>query len=311
MIVNNKYKIIKKLGFGTYSIVWKVEEIGTNNFYALKVMSNDYYEIAINEINLLRKLKDKENVIQIIDDFILDNSIYIVIELYEMNLEEYLDVKNIDYEVKIEILKKILIGLKNFEELGIIHGDLKPSNILINKNDRKIAICDLSLSHELGTKIDVKKLQTSYYRSPEIIFGSNYNNNIDLWSLGCIITDIFIGITLFDMYKYFSYEKDSSLPIEINDFNEGMILLNMFEKVLGKIEYEFYWFSLYSDYYLKRNNKKSLQLFYEINCEMKNLNELFEDFIFKHNIKEIVSGLLNYDFTERISINNILKKIDF
>lgn len=309
LVVNDRYKVIKKLGTGSYSTVWKVEDLETNIFYALKVISHKWNQIAKNEIDLLEKLKDKENVIQLIDNFILDKISYIVLELYEMTLEEYLK-NDIDYEIKIEILRKIIIGLKYFEELGIIHGDLKPYNILINEKDLKIAICDLSLSHEFCHIKRGKILQTAYYRSPEAIFGSIYDKNIDLWSLGCIIVEIFIGMRLFDIHKYCSFKKND-LPDILNDFNEEMILLNMFEKVLGKMPYEYYRYALYSNYYLILNNNKSYQLIYGINHEMKNINEIFDDFNFEHDIKEIVCGLLKYESSDRLKLNNILEKIDF
>ena len=75
----------------------------------------------------------------------------------------------------------------------IIHCDLKPENILLKKKNKTgIRIIDFGSSCFEDKKL-YSYLQTRYYRAPEIILGCNYGIEIDLWSFGCIIVELYSG----------------------------------------------------------------------------------------------------------------------
>ena len=79
---------------------------------------------------------------------------------------------------------------------GILHRDLKPSNILIDSSC-KIKICDFGLSrtlfkYENEDPVMTEFIATRWYRAPEVLFGSKtYSYRSDLWSLGCVIYEMF------------------------------------------------------------------------------------------------------------------------
>ena len=94
--------------------------------------------------------------------------------------------------------KQILLGLKYCHNKNIVHRDLKPENILLTK-DENIKLCDFG-----GSKFIKKNTKSSpyivsrFYRAPELILGKlNYNYKIDIFSIGCIIAELFILKPLF------------------------------------------------------------------------------------------------------------------
>lgn len=81
------------------------------------------------------------------------------------------------------------LGKKN-----ICHWDIKPHNILINKETQKLIICDFGSAKIIqdGEK-SVAYISSWYYRAPELILGEEYYNyKIDIWSIGCVIAEMYL-----------------------------------------------------------------------------------------------------------------------
>ncbi len=94
--------------------------------------------------------------------------------------------------------KQILLALQKLHELHIIHADLKPENILIKSfSNRILKVIDVGSSSFFHDQ-PMFYVQTRSYRAPEVILGCPYDEKIDIWSLGCIIAEIFTGQVLFE-----------------------------------------------------------------------------------------------------------------
>jgi serine/threonine protein kinase len=138
------------------------------------------------------------------DYFYFKEHLFIVTELLRDNLYEF---SKFNRESGTEsyftmarlqkITKECLVGLKFVHGLGLIHCDLKPENILIRSYSR----CEIKVI-DFGSSCFVTDHLTSYvqsrsYRAPEVILGLPYDQQIDLWSLGCILAELWTGRVLF------------------------------------------------------------------------------------------------------------------
>lgn len=92
---------------------------------------------------------------------------------------------------------QILIALAYTKAHNIVHCDLKPENILLMNPQRSgIKVIDFGSACFIREKI-YTYVQSRFYRAPEIMLGIPYNSAIDMWSLGCIIAELYIGLPLF------------------------------------------------------------------------------------------------------------------
>ena len=88
--------------------------------------------------------------------------------------------------------------MKIVKDCKLVHCDLKPENILLKKIDSiQIKVIDFGSACFEGFQV-FQYIQSRFYRSPEVILGySNYDSGIDMWSLGCICAELFLGIPIF------------------------------------------------------------------------------------------------------------------
>ena len=97
-----------------------------------------------------------------------------------------------------QVAKQILTALSTMHKLHIIHNDLKPENILIKSySNGIIKVIDVGSSVFFHDNLQFY-VQSRNYRAPEVILGCPYTEKIDIWSLGCIIAELFIKEMLFN-----------------------------------------------------------------------------------------------------------------
>ena len=178
----------------------------------MKIIENnkDYFDQSIDEIKLLRYINancedlDKKNLLKLIDYFYHKEHLFIVTELLRDNLYEY-SKYNREVEKSIyfnvgrlqRVTKQILNALSFIHDLKLIHCDLKPENILIKSYSRcEIKVIDFGSSCFIHDHLS-SYVQSRSYRAPEVILGCRYDYKIDIWSLGCILAELFTGYVLF------------------------------------------------------------------------------------------------------------------
>jgi serine/threonine-protein kinase SRPK3 len=180
----NKYNIIEEIGRGGYSIVWLGFNIQNNNFYAIKVQNSDDYEEGLDEIRIIKKLNHK-NITKLVDYFIekrydnnneLQKYICSVYELCCGNLDGLArkgKYKNgYPENIVFKFYNQIYDGLDYLHnELKILHGDIKPDNILLKGvNNRDKILIDFYKSQNFNDKYS--KIKKTYWKEK----GNNEKN---------------------------------------------------------------------------------------------------------------------------------------
>ncbi|NXJ21542.1 MK09 kinase, partial [Dicrurus megarhynchus] len=122
--------------------------------------------------------------------------LYLVMELMDANLCQVIHME-LDHERMSYLLYQMLCGIKHLHSAGIIHRDLKPSNIVV-KSDCTLKILDFGLARTACTNFMMTPyVVTRYYRAPEVILGMGYKENVDIWSVGCIMAEMVLHKVLF------------------------------------------------------------------------------------------------------------------
>ncbi|XP_065319288.1 stress-activated protein kinase JNK-like isoform X2 [Gordionus sp. m RMFG-2023] len=173
---------------------------------AIKKLSRPFQNVthakrAYREFVLL-KLVNHKNIISLLNAFTPQSSfedfqdVYLVTELMDANLCQVIQM-DLDHERISYLLYQMLCGIKHLHSAGIIHRDLKPSNIVV-KSDCTLKILDFGLARTAGSSfLMTPYVVTRYYRAPEVILGMGYKENVDIWSIGCIMGEIIRGSVLF------------------------------------------------------------------------------------------------------------------
>ncbi|KJH51073.1 hypothetical protein DICVIV_02740 [Dictyocaulus viviparus] len=95
------------------------------------------------------------------------------------------------------VVYHIFEGVDFLHSNNIIHRDLKPQNILINR-DQTVKIADFGLSRTYSTQsCFTTVVVTLWYRSPELLLQCSYNTAVDVWAVGCIVSELYHRIPLF------------------------------------------------------------------------------------------------------------------
>ena len=199
MKLGGRFDIIDKLGKGTYGVVYKAKDKKLNKIVAIKkmILPDDDEGIpstALREISILKGL-NHPNIVGLLDMIIEPKKIYLIFEYLKTDLKIFLDNLGKQY-LDIKTIKKfmyqLLIGITELHSKRILHRDLKPQNILIDK-DFNLKIADFGLARTFSIPIRpyTNNVVTLWYRAPEVLLGApEYSTPIDIWSLGCIFFEI-------------------------------------------------------------------------------------------------------------------------
>ncbi|KAI8145794.1 protein serine/threonine kinase [Fennellomyces sp. T-0311] len=203
----DKYQKIEKLGEGTYGIVYKAQNRDTNEVVALKRIRLDNEEegvpcTAIREISLLKELKHV-NIVRLYDVLHTEKKLTLVFEYLDSDLKKFLDSYGGDIDILTikQLMYQLLKGIAFCHEHKVLHRDLKPQNLLINKVKKgELKLGDFGLARAFGIPVRSysHEVVTLWYRAPDVLMGSRqYSTSIDLWSAGCIFAEMASGRPLF------------------------------------------------------------------------------------------------------------------
>ena len=300
------YQIIKKLGEGGMSTVWRALQLSTQRYVALKIMTARTFgsKKALirfeREVELTARL-EHPNLARIYDSGLYQGMHYYTMELLEgEHLDQYLNNNKYSQRQTLELIHKICLAIQHAHQRGVIHRDLKPSNIIIT-DDGQPHILDFGLARAFMENNKGKTVSTEgeiagtpAYMSPEQAAGQIEATDIrtDIYSLGVIMFKVLTGQWPYDMsgsqYEILKniQEQDSIRPSSIvPHFNSDLEAILL--KALEKDPYHRY--------------QSVAELAYDIYCWLENLPivaksssavYLLRKIVTRHRYTSMIAGLL-------------------
>mmetsp|Transcript_23450 Transcript_23450/g.54649 ORF Transcript_23450/g.54649 Transcript_23450/m.54649 type:complete len:764 (+) Transcript_23450:110-2401(+) len=210
-VIGARYQILEYLGSAAFSRAVQCLDLETNKLVCMKIIKNDkdFFDQSLDEIKLLKYINvngdvDDHCVLRLYDYFYHKEHLIIVTELLRDNLYEFSkynrecgDEPYFTLGHLQKIAKQVLTALDYVHSLRLMHCDLKPENILIKSYSRcEVKVIDFGSSCFIDDHLS-SYVQSRSYRAPEVMLGLPYDQKIDLWSLGCILAELWTGYVLF------------------------------------------------------------------------------------------------------------------
>lgn len=230
--ITPRYKLLSKLGEGTFGRVMECWDRETQEYVAIKVIRNvqKYRDAAMIEIDVLSELHKHDRAgqrgcVQLKGWFEYRNHICMVFERLGPSLYDFLrknNYKPFSVDMARDFARQLLESVAYMHELTLIHTDLKPENILLNAPDyikvpeykssqpskhfkripcsSEIKLIDFG-SATFDSHYHCSVVSTRHYRAPEVILGLGWTYPCDIWSIGCILVELVTGDALFQTHE--------------------------------------------------------------------------------------------------------------
>ncbi|XP_011159153.2 probable dual specificity protein kinase madd-3 isoform X1 [Solenopsis invicta] len=320
-ILANRYKVLATLGEGTFGKVVKVKDLQMDHVMALKIIKNveKYREAAKLEINALEKIANKDPegqhlCVKMLDWFNYHGHMCIAFEMLGLSVFDFL--RDNSYQpYPLEHVRhmgyQLCYAVKFLHDNKLTHTDLKPENILFVDSDydssynnkklflfkrrdmRRVKRTDIRLidfgsatfDHEHHSTI----VSTRHYRAPEVILELGWSQPCDVWSIGCILFELYLGLTLF----------------QTHDNREH---LAMMERILGTIPHRMARKTKTKYFYhgkLDWDDKSSAGRYVRDNCKPLHRYMLSDDEEHRQ-LFDLIQRMLEYEPSQRITLKDAL-----
>lgn len=212
---------MEKIGEGTYGVVYKARDLSTKDqrIVALKKIRLEAEDegvpsTAIREISLLKEMNDP-NIVRLFNIVHADgHKLYLVFEYLDLDLKKYMEALPVSQggrgkalpegsgialqtlglgpDMVKRFMSQLCQGVKYCHAHRVLHRDLKPQNLLIDK-EGNLKLADFGLARAFGVPLRTytHEVVTLWYRAPEILLGGRqYSTGVDMWSVGCIFAEM-------------------------------------------------------------------------------------------------------------------------
>ncbi|KAK1899120.1 Homeodomain-interacting protein kinase 1 [Dissostichus eleginoides] len=206
--ISDNYEILIVLGAGSFGQVLKCLKLDTAETVAVKVLRNSNAdELNMREMLMLEKLRcmdsDKSNIVRCHECFQRSDRTFMVFEMLDMSLHEYMDKREwlpAPLNGIRTVIKDLATAFDTLKGIGLIHTDLKLDNVMLVDHQVKpfrVKLIDFGLVVKTSEVRKGLVVQPVWHRAPEVILGQPFNEAIDVWSLGTILAVMLLGFQLF------------------------------------------------------------------------------------------------------------------
>ncbi|RWS28390.1 Serine/threonine-protein kinase PRP4-like protein [Leptotrombidium deliense] len=220
-LLDGRYTVYGYTGQGVFSNVVRARDMARSGHeVAVKIIrSNEImHKTGLKELEMLKRLndadpEDKFHCLRLFRHFYHKSHLCLVFEPLSMNLREVLKKYGKDIGLHIKAVRsysqQLFLALKLLKKCNILHADIKPDNILVNESKSVLKLCDFGSASSTSENDITPYLVSRFYRAPEIILGLNYDFNIDMWSVGVTLYELYTGKIMFpgksnnQMLKFF------------------------------------------------------------------------------------------------------------
>jgi len=203
-----RYEKIDFLGEGQFATVYKARDVVTDQIVAVKKIKlgsraeakDGINRTALREIKILQELSHP-HIISLLDVFGQRSNVSLVFDFMETDLEIIVRDETIIL-TPANIKSYLIMSLKGLHYLHtnwILHRDLKPNNLLIDRQGI-LKLADFGLAKAFGSpnRVNTHQVVTRWYRAPELLYGARmYGPGIDLWAVACILAELLLRAPLF------------------------------------------------------------------------------------------------------------------
>ena len=206
--INDAYEKLEKIGQGTYGKVYKARERANGRLVALKKTRLEMEEegvpsTALREGSLLQMLSESPYIVRLLRVEHVEEDgkamLYLVFEFLDQDLKQYMDMTGrgptnpLPTSVVQNYMYQLCLGCAHLHKHGVMHRDLKPQNMLVDKAKNLLKIADLGLGRAFSVPVKsyTHEIVTLWYRAPEVLLGgSHYSTPVDMWSVGCMFAEM-------------------------------------------------------------------------------------------------------------------------
>ena len=201
-ILGNRYEIIKKIGGGGMAVVYLAKDVFLDRPVAVKVLREEY----IGDQDYIRRFHKEAkaiaslshpNIVNIYDFGINNDRAFLVMEYVEgQTLKDIITQKGaLSSAETAEIGRQICLGVAEAHRKGIVHKDIKPHNILIEKNGN-VKVADFGIAQAIDNNTITHNkgiLGSAHYFSPEQAKGEQLDYKTDIYSIGVVLYEMVTG----------------------------------------------------------------------------------------------------------------------
>ncbi|XP_022252637.1 serine/threonine-protein kinase PAK 3-like [Limulus polyphemus] len=199
------YVLQEIIGKGGFGIVYKARNEHTKKMVGIKIikLKKPVKEEVLNEVIVMRENRHP-NLVNFLDSHVVEDNLWIVMEFLGGGTLCDIIINTVMRERQIAVVcREILQAIAFLHSRGIIHCDIKSSNVVFGMDGSVKLIDFMTCKHIETVKKCLSVMGTVYWMAPEILYGIPYDTKVDIWSLGIVVTEMVSGELPFLSETYF------------------------------------------------------------------------------------------------------------